>query len=453
MADLVVEHHRIHVVGVGGAGMSGLARLLAGRGHVVTGSDAKPSPLIDRLTADGISSWVGHRPAIAEDVDLVVASSAVPSTDPELAAASSRGVPVWDRPRLLAEITAGMPTIGPTGTHGKTSTTAMLVAGARAAGLEPSFVVGGELLDLGVNASAGVDDLLILEVDEAFGTFEHVRLEGLVVTNIEEDHLDHFGDRAEVEAAFRRVARKVEGPVFACLDDPGARSLADDVGAVGYGFDAAAAWRIHDFTEEPGGSRFRLFGPSDTWEVVLPRPGVHMATNAAGALALLASRGVDVEAAVAGLAEFGGVARRWQIRGVVDEITVVDDYAHHPTEVTATLAGARRFGRRVVAVFQPHLYSRTATHAEEFGRALATADVVVVLDVYGAREDPMSGVDGYLVSAATRRSGAAQVVDAPIRGDAADVVESVIRPGDLVVCMGAGDITDLPDELLARLRR
>lgn len=433
--------------------MSGLARLLAGRGHVVTGSDARSSPLIERLTSDGITSWSGHRPETIEDVDLVVASSAVPSADPELVAAAARGVPVWHRPRLLAEITAVIPTIGPTGTHGKTSTTAMLVAGAHAAGLDPSFVVGGEILDLGVNAAAGADDLLILEVDEAFGTFEHVRLEGLIVTNIEEDHLDHFGDRAGVEAAFRRVARRVEGPVFACFDDPGARSLAADVGAVGYGFDSAAAWRIEDFAEEPGGSRFLLSGPSDAWEVVLPRPGAHMAANAAGALALLASRGVGVEAAVAGLAGFGGVGRRWQIRGVVDEITVVDDYAHHPTEVAATLAGARRFGRRVVAVFQPHLFSRTAANAEEFGGALAKADVVVVLDVYGAREEPMPGVDGRLVSDATRRAGATQVVDAPVRADAAEVVAGVVRRGDLVVCMGAGDVTDLPDELLERLRR
>ena len=445
--------HRIHIVGVGGAGMSGLARLLAGRGHAVTGSDAKPSALIDRLSSDGISSWAGHRAQAVEGVDLVVASSAVPSTDPELVAAGSRGIPVWDRPRLLAEITDTIPTIGPTGTHGKTSTTAMLVSGARAAGLDPSFVVGGELLDLGVNAAAGTDDLLILEVDEAFGTFEHVRLEGLIITNIEEDHLDHFGDRAGVEAAFRRVARRVEGPVFACLDDRGAKELAGDVGAVGYGFDPAADWQVRDFVEDPGGSRFRLVGPSGSWAIALARPGAHMATNAAGAVALLASRGLDVDAVIGGLAGFGGVSRRWEIRGTVDEITVVDDYAHHPTEVAATLAGARRYDRRVVAVFQPHLYSRTAAHAEEFGRALATADVVVVLDVYGAREDPVPGVDGRLVGDAARRAGAPQVADAPIRRDAAAVVESVLAPGDLVVCMGAGDITDLPAELLARLQR
>lgn len=432
--------------------MSGLARLLAGTGHAVSGSDAHHSALIDRLSSEGIPTWAGHRPAEVEGVDLVVASSAVPSTDPEIMAAVAVGIPVWDRPRLLAEITAVIPTIGPTGTHGKTSTTAMLVAGARAAGGDPSFVVGGELLDLGVNAAVGVDELLILEIDEAFGTFEHVHVQGLIVTNIEEDHLDHFGDRGGVEAAFRRVARNVDGPVFACLDDAGARSLADEVGAVGYGFDADAVWRVIDFVERPGGSTFHLAGPSGSWNVALSRPGAHMATNAAGAMALLDSRGIDVEAAVAGLADFGGVARRWQVRGVIDEITVVDDYAHHPTEVAATLAGARRFGQRVVAVFQPHLYSRTAAHAEEFGRALATADVAVVLDVYGAREDPVPGVDGVLVSDAARRAGAAAVVDAAVRADAAEVVAGVVNPGDLVVCMGAGDITDLCDELLARLR-
>ncbi|HVR34183.1 MAG TPA: UDP-N-acetylmuramate--L-alanine ligase [Acidimicrobiia bacterium] len=452
MADgpALSDLERIHIVGIGGAGMSALARWLSGRGHRVTGSDAKPSAVLTVLSAEGMQTWSGHEPGRVTDVDLVVASSAVPVDDPELVMARERGIPVWARPDLLASVTASLPTIGATGTHGKTSTTAMMVAGARGAGLDPSFVVGGDLTDLGTNAAAGSDDLLILEVDEAFGTFEHVRLQGLVVTNIEADHLDHFGTLAGVEAAFERVGRGVDGVVLACVDDPGGRRFAAAVGAVGYGTSADATWRVRDLDADATGSRFRLAGPAGTWEVALSRPGVHMARNAAGALALLHARGVDLTAAAAALATFRGVGRRWDVRGTVGGVTVVDDYAHHPTEVEATLAAARQSDRRLVAVFQPHLYSRTSVHAAAFGAALAEAAVVVVLDVYGAREQPIAGVDGRLVSDAARAAGAPIVVDVADRSEAATVVSELVRAGDLVVCMGAGDIGELGDELVRR---
>ena len=453
MGDGVVlsRVHRIHVVGVGGAGMSALARLLQGRGHAVTGSDARHSPLLEELAREGIETWSGHRTDRLAGVDLLVASSAVPPADAEMSEARLRSIPVWSRPDLLAALTAEIPTVGATGTHGKTSTTAMLLVAAQAAGLDPSFVVGGEVRDLGTNAAAGTDDLLILEVDEAFGTFEHVRLESLVVTNIEADHLDHFGDLAEVEAAFERVVRAVSGDVFCCVDDPGSHLLAQRTAAVGYGTGSEAVWRAIDVETGAEGSRFRLVSPQGEWDVALPRPGIHMVRNAVGAIALLGSRGVDVAAAIGGLARFGGVGRRWDVRGEVRGITVVDDYAHHPTEVAATLDAAFSSGRRVVAVFQPHLYSRTAAHADDFGVALARAAEVVVLDVYGAREAPMPGVDGTLVSDAARRAGAARVTDVAERADAARVVAGFLEPGDLVVCMGAGDIADLADELLAEL--
>lgn len=453
MAELAFEAKRIHVVGVGGAGMSALARLLHGRGHVVSGSDAAASRLLDTLAADGIVTWQGPRPERIGPVDLVVASSAVPGSDPELTAARERGVPVWDRPRLLAALTAEIPTVGATGTHGKTSTTAMLVAGARAAGLDPSFVVGGELLDLETNARAGTDDLLVLEVDEAFGTFEHVRLESLVVTNVESDHLDHFGSFVEVERAFERVARAVAGPVFACLDDPGSRRLGAKTGAIGYGTHPEAEWRIVDLVSEAAGSTFQLTSPRGKWEVSVPRPGAHMARNATGAIALLAERGADIPAVIGGLASFRGVGRRWDVRGTARGVTVIDDYAHHPTEIEATLEAALGSGRRVVAAFQPHLYSRTVELADAFGAALARAAAVAVLDVYGAREDPVPGVDGRLVSDAARRAGAPTVIDVPRRSDAAEAVGALVSDGDLVVCMGAGDIAELADEILAWLEQ
>lgn len=431
--------------------MSGLARMLAGRGHTVSGSDSRGSAVLDRLRAEGIETWAGHRPELLADVDLVVASSAVPDSDPELVEANRAGAPVWRRPRLLEEITGRIPTIGATGTHGKTSTTAMIVTGARAAGRDPSFVVGGDLVDSGTNAAAGTDDMFVLEVDEAFGTFEHIRLRGLVVTNVEADHLDHFKTVDRVQEAFERVASGVEGPLFACVDDEGSRRLLATSGAVGYGTGADATWRISDIETAPDGSTFRITSPAGGWEVALPRPGLHMARNAAGAIALLHGVGVDPAAAIRGLAGFAGVGRRWDVRGSVGGITVVDDYAHHPTEVTATLDAARRSGRRVVAVFQPHLYSRTRDHAEAFGRALASADEIVVLDVYGAREEPVEGVDSSLIVDASRRAGADAVHLGGDRHHAPRVVVDLVRPGDLVVCMGAGDVTEVPAEVLRLL--
>jgi UDP-N-acetylmuramate--alanine ligase len=239
--------------------------------------------------------------------------------------------------------------------------------------------------------------------------------------------------------------------VFACVDDPGSARLIATAGAVGYGTGEDATWRITDLAADPQGSRFHLQSPSGRWDVVLPRPGVHMARNAAGALALLDSRGIEVTQALEGLARFAGVGRRWDERGTVRGITVIDDYAHHPTEVAATLEAALSGNRRVVAVFQPHLYSRTAAHADAFGVALARAAVTVVLPVYGAREEPIEGVDARLISDAARRAGAHEVVDAPDRASAVEVVNGIVTEGDLVVCMGAGDITDLPDELLRLL--
>jgi UDP-N-acetylmuramate--alanine ligase len=443
---------RVHIVGVGGAGMSALAKLLAARDLVVTGSDLRASESLIRLEELGLTVWAGHRPEEAARADLVVASSAVPDSDPELAAAAAAGARVWRRPELLAALTAEVPTVGPTGTHGKTSSAGMMVAALRAIGRDPSFVVGGELVDLRTNAAVGTDDLLVLEVDEAFGTFEHVHLRGLQVTNVEAEHLEYFASFAELERAFERVARKVAGPVVASADDPGARRLAERTSVATYGTDPAATWRIGDVVLEPWSVRFRLDGPEGGTRVEIPRPGLHVARNAAGALALLASLGFDLAAAAEGLAAFHGVKRRFELRGTVAGVTVVDDYAHHPTEVAATLTAARRVGPGTLwAVFQPHLFSRTERLHREFGEALALADRVVVTDVYGSREAPRPGVTGELVAAAARSAGARDVHYVAHRSDLAGFVSGGATPGDLVVTMGAGDITLVPAELLAIL--
>lgn len=443
---------RIHLIGVGGAGMSAIAKLLVGLDHQVTGSDLRGGTALDMLTDLGLDVWPGHRPERVAAADLVVASSAVPENDPELVAAAEAGVPVWRRPRLLDEMTELFPTIGPTGTHGKTTTTALLVTALRAAGVDPSFVVGGELVDLGTNAHLGADDLFVLEVDEAFGTFDQLSLQGLIVTNVEQDHMDHFGSSDHLEESFVTVMRRVKGPVVACLDDPGSARVAARTGAVTYGTHGDAKWRMVEFEAGNGGCAFRLLGPQTHLLVRLPRPGLHVARNAAGTLALLGELGYDLGPAAAGLAGFAGVRRRFEARGVVGGVRIVDDYAHHPTEVAATLTEAERFGGRDVwAVFQPHLYTRTRDLHREFGAALARADAVMVTDVYGSRETPIPGVTGRLVAASAQRAGARRVEYVEHRGDVAAALAGMVGAGDVVVTMGAGDITLVAGELAVAL--
>ncbi|MBN2114287.1 MAG: UDP-N-acetylmuramate--L-alanine ligase [Acidimicrobiia bacterium] len=432
--------------------MSGLAKLLAQAGHAVSGSDLKPSRALTTLAGLGVETWVGHRPSRAGGWDLVVASSAVPARDPELAAARAAGVEVWLRPRLLEAMTRRTPAIGVAGTHGKTTGTALVVAALRSLGRDPSFMVGGELVDLNTNAHRGEPGLFVLEADEAFGTFLEVHLAALAVTNVEADHLDHYGTAEAVEEAFVAVAARCRGPVVACLDDPGARRLAGRVpGVVGFGFDPESSWRITEVAAAPAAVSFTLQHGRTAVAVNVPRPGLHVARNAAGALAMLGELGFDVAGAAAGLASFGGVRRRFEVRARIRDITVVDDYAHHPTEVAATIAAARMGApRRLVAVFQPHRFTRTAEHAGRFGVALAGADRVVLTDVYAAGEAPVPGVTGRLVADAAGAAGAA-VTYVPRRSDLAGVVAREARAGDLVLLMGAGDITLVAEELTGML--
>lgn len=445
---LLGEHPRIHVVGAGGAGMSGLARILAQSGHTVSGSDLVAGrPLLD-LEEVGIEVWDGHRPDAVRGVDLLVRSSAVPDRDPEVVAAGESGVETWGRPALLAALTDRFETIGATGTHGKTTTTALLVTAVEGLGREPSFLVGGNLVDHGTNAAFRDRDLLVLEADEAFGTFLHLNLSGLVVTNVEPEHLDHYGDAESMEDAYVTVMRNVDGPVVACIDDPGAERALARAGGVSYGTSDGAAWRIVDLEEGPLDVRFTLDHPGGRLAVRVGRPGLHMARNAAGALSLLGEAGHDVAAAAEALASFSGVTRRYHLRSRVRGVTIIDDYAHHPTEVMATVrtAGLGSW-RRVWAVFQPHLYSRTAALANEFGQAFAGVDELVVTDVYGSREQPVPGVSGRLVADAARARTDAHVRYLPHMAEIADAIAPELEPGDLVLTLGAGDITVLADEL------
>ncbi len=454
MIDLATPQ-RIHIVGIGGAGMSGLAKLLHQLGHSVTGSDMKSGAILYDLADLGLEVWEGSRPARVREVDLLVASSAVPAADPERRAAADAGVTVWDRPDLLEALTRDLfPTIGATGTHGKTTSTALLVTALRGIDRDPSFVVGGRLSDLGARAHLGERDLLVLEADEAFGTFTRLHLQGLMVTNVEADHLDHYETLDRIEDAFADVVRRVTGPVVVGIDDPGGRRLAERTRRVTYGTADEADWRIVDLIEHGDAVEFTLRGPRVVTPVRVGRPGVHIARNAAGALALLGELGHDVVAAARGLGRFRGVHRRYEVRARVGGVTIIDDYAHHPTEVAANLRAARAGDwARIWAVFQPHLYSRTEAMALEFGAAFELADAVVVTDVYGAREAPIPGVTGELVADAAKARTDADVHYVPRRSDVAAYLADRVRPGDLVLTLGAGDVTLIPDELAALLER
>jgi UDP-N-acetylmuramate--alanine ligase len=457
-ADLA-SRRRIHLVGVGGAGMSALAKLLhqsrkqPDSSWKITGSDLRAGIELGGLAALGIETWSGHQPQRVEGAELVVASSAVPDSDPELARARQLGIPIWRRPDLLSALTAAVPTVGASGTHGKTTTTAMLILSVRALGLDPSFVVGGDLLDLATNAHYGQSPLFVLEVDEAFGTFESVRLTGLIVTSVEPEHLDYFGTATEMEAAFLRVAAAVSGPVVCCADDEGAMRLSRQVGAITYGFSDKADWSIRAVQLSGETTEFELASSklAETIAVRVRRPGRHVAQNAGGVLALLGELGYDPVSAAAGLARFGGVKRRFENRGIVKGVKFIDDYAHHPTEVAATIAAARlQKPRRLWTVFQPHLYSRTEALYSEFGQALTGGDRVVVTDVYAAREIPVAGVTGELVAQAARDAGA-QVLYVPHRSEMASALAPLLTEGDLLLTMGAGDITHLPTEIAGYL--
>lgn len=442
---------RIHMVGAGGAGMSAIAKVLVGLGHQLSGSDLRGGTSLEALADLGVQVHVGHNPDAIADAVLIVASSAVPEYDEELVTAREAGIPVWRRPQLLDALTAQIPTIGATGTHGKTTTTAMLVTALRHMGQDPSFIVGGDLVDLGTNGHRGRDDLLVLEADEAFHTFESLNLRGLVVTNVEHEHVDHFGSPEEMIDSFAMVAGSVEGPVVVCRDDPGSAAVGDRVGAVSYGFDDDCDWVLRQLELRAGRVGFTLDGPAGSASVDIAQPGRHVALNAAGAIALLVEKGADLDAAAAGVSSYRGVGRRWDHKGTVGGVVLYDDYAHHPTEVAAVLDAAILTGKgRIWAVFQPHLYSRTERFSDEFGKALAKADVVVVTDVFGAREEPVPGVTGELVADAARAAGA-EVHYVPHRIDLASFLVERVAPGDLVISLGAGDITLLHSELAPML--
>ncbi|MDG3011997.1 UDP-N-acetylmuramate--L-alanine ligase [Rhodococcus sp. D2-41] len=481
-AQELPEHlRRVHMIGIGGAGMSGIARILLARGGQVSGSDAKEGRGVLALRARGAQVRIGHDPAALDMIDggptcVVSTQSAIPKTNPELLAAADRGIPVILRPAVLASLMEGFRSLLVAGTHGKTSTTSMLVVALQHCGVDPSFVVGGELNEAGTNAHHGNGDLFVAEADESDGSLLQYSPRVVVVTNVDADHLDFFGSLEAYVQVFDDFVDRIEpgGLLVACLDDPGAAALAvrardRGVRVLGYGSEPHEAgvevgarllqWRSRD---GGGAGTVQLVGEDRPRSLRLEVPGRHMALNALGALLAAREVGAAVDEILDGLAGFGGVHRRFQFSGRAGGVRVYDDYAHHPTEVTAVLGAARDLldaqveaasasdepAGRVIVVFQPHLYSRTQTFAGEFAAALSLADEVIVLDVYAAREEPLPGVSGALIAGAVT----VPVHYQPVMSEVANQVAELAAPGDVVMTMGAGDVTMLGNEILDALR-
>lgn len=443
-----------HLVGIGGAGMNGIARLLLARGIDVSGSDLKESRALDDLRTAGASIYVGHRRGQVGRPDVVVASSAIPGGNVELVEARRSNVSILSRAEVLAALMRGKRSVAVAGTHGKTTTTSMISVMLTRLGLEPTFVIGGDLNEIGSGAGHGAGDIFVAEADESDGSFLLYEPEIGVVTNVEEDHVDYYSSREEVETAFARFAERA-GSMVVCWDDPGVRrAMSGYPGAfLRYGVTDEADIVVRDEVLLAGGARASLEVGGERVPLTLPVAGRHNLLNASAALGVARLLGLPLDKAADALGSFGGVKRRFERRGQAGGATFVDDYAHHPTEVRATLQAAILDAhRRVIAVFQPHRYTRTRAMWRALGESLSAASVVVLTDVYGAGEPPIPGVTGkLLVDALTECAPGKRVVYLPRRSDVVTFLASEAREGDLVLTLGAGDITMVGDATLERL--
>jgi UDP-N-acetylmuramate--alanine ligase len=456
---------RVHFVGIGGAGMSGIARIMLARGIQVSGSDNMPSALLEELTALGASTHVGHASVNLGGLgagDTLVVSSAIRADNPELAEATRRGMRVLHRAAALASVMAGRRVIAVAGTHGKTTTTSMLTTVLRECGADPGYVIGGILTETGLGAEDGAGMDFIAEADESDGSFLLLSPDVAVITNVEADHLDNYANLTEIEAAFTTFGDRVSGIVLTCADDPGAEAVAarleprHPARVRRYGESGHADYRLSDVRSRGMAVSFTVMADQGPFGEILSQmtvgvPGHHNALNATAAFAAAVELGFAPPRVAAAIAGYRGARRRMELKGEADGVRVLDSYAHHPTELAADLRAARDIadGGQVIAIFQPHLFSRTRIFGGEFGTALGLADEAIVLDVYAAREDPEPGVTGRLVADAVP-GGHARFL--PDRGRVAEVVAEIAKPGDVVLTMGAGDVTKLGPRLVEVLR-
>jgi len=440
----------IHLMGVGGVGMCGIAEVLLAQGLTVSGCDLADSERTRRLTELGAKIHHGHEQNHLEGVDALIVTAAVSKEHPELTAARERGLPIVRRAEMLAELMRLKRGVAVAGTHGKTTTTAIIGHLLTSAGADPTVIIGGRAHFLGAHARIGESPLMVCEADEFDRSFLELAPHLAVITNLESEHLDCYGSVEELRAAFATFANRtsVFGAAIVCADDPGAWSLRDDLRrrVVGYGVSKEAEVRLEITASEARGTEFTVFrDDSRLGDVSLPMPGTFNALNALAAITVGLELGIEFDVLAAACADFSGVARRFEVRGDRGGVTVVDDYAHHPTELKALLEATRQAmpGRRVVAVFQPHLYSRTRDFAKDFASALLGAEVAIVLPIYPAREKPIEGVSSLLVVEEAERLGHPRVLAGPAIGEAVQQLEEVLEPGDVLLTVGAGDVDDL----------
>ena len=456
---------RVHFAGIGGAGMSGIARIMLARGIATSGSDARDSALLGELRELGASVHIGHAAGHLGPLgpgDTLVVSSAIRADNPELAEATRRGMRVVHRAAALASVMAGRRVIAVAGTHGKTTTTSMLTTVLRDCGADPGYVIGGILTETGLGAEDGSGPDFVAEADESDSSFLLLSPDVAIITNVEADHLDNYESLADIQAAFTTFGRRVSGLVLTCADDPGAEAVAatlDPARVRRYGVSPHADYRLADVASRGMAISFTVAADHGPFGEIAARmtvdvPGHHNALNATAAFAAAVELGFDPPRVAAAIAGYRGARRRMELKGEARGVRVLDSYAHHPTELAADLRAARDIvnaaGKgRVIAIFQPHLFSRTRIFAAEFGAALGLADEAIVLDVYAAREDPEPGVTGQLVADAVP-GGRARFVPGPAQ--VAGMIDAIAEPGDLVLTMGAGDVTALGPRLVASLR-
>jgi UDP-N-acetylmuramate--alanine ligase len=451
---------RVHFTGIGGAGMSGIARIMLARGIGVSGSDARPSPVLDELRAAGAAVHVGHAAGNLGQLgpgDTLVVSSAIRPDNPELTEAARRGMRVIHRAAALASVMTGRRVIAVAGTHGKTTTTSMLTTVLRECGADPGYVIGGVLSETGLGAEDGSGLDFVAEADESDGSFLLLSPDLAVITNVEADHLDNYASLADIQAAFTTFGRRASGLVVTCADDPGAETVAASLPhdrLRRYGESAHADYQVSGIRPRGMAVGFTVTASHSPFGEILAEltvgvPGHHNALNAAAAFAAATELGFAPPRVAAALGSYRGAQRRMELKGEAAGVRVFDSYAHHPTELAADLRAARDISsNRVIAIFQPHLYSRTRIFAGEFGTALALADEAIVLDVYAAREDPEPGVTGKLVADAAPAGRARFVPDA---AQLPAVIAGIAQPGDVVLTMGAGDVTLLGPLLVEAL--
>ena len=450
---------KVHMIGIGGIGMSGIAEVLLAMNFKVSGSDRSLSEITDRLVSLGAEIYEGHRAENLKDADVVVYSSAVTMDNVEIQEALKRKIPVIKRSEMLAELMRLKYGIGIAGTHGKTTTTSMVGLVMLEAGFDPTVIVGGKLSGLGgTNARLGKGEFIIVEADEFDRSFLQLTPVIAAITTLEKEHLDIYKDLDDIKSAFIEFANKVPfyGFVVLCLDEEGLREILPQINrkVITYGLSAQADVRAYDISFYESSSKFKVrYNGEFLGEIELNVPGMHNVKNSLVAVAIARELGVDFETIKSAMKKFTGVYRRFEIKANVNDILVIDDYAHHPTEVSATLSAIRTgWDRRVVAVFQPHLYTRTRDFYQDFAKSFLDSDVFICTDVYPAREIPIQGISGKLITDAAEKFGHKNVIYVPDKKEIPDRLMEIVKPGDIVVTMGAGDIWKYGEEFIKKLK-